>query len=100
MTALKRLVVSFAAAGCVALVAGAGSTSAFPAASAATAASDRLTGPESCWGKTCVPAPGDMVVYRLLDGPFAGKYVYIVENVTSIPPGQRMPSGWPRRPRR
>jgi hypothetical protein len=142
-----------------------------------TLASDRLTGPESCWGNTCAPAPGDMVVYRLLNGPFAGKYVYIVENltikvkkgqivkqgqtlailhdaspnleigwasgrgaqtlafarhhqcscadpggwssiegrnfngllvwlgapsgyVTSIPPGQRMPRGWPRRPRR
>jgi hypothetical protein len=60
-----------------------------------------------------------MVVYRLLAGPFAGKYVYIVENitvsvrkgqtvrvwrgapsgyVTSIPPDQRMPRGWPKLP--
>jgi hypothetical protein len=45
-------------------------------------ASDRLAGPESCWGRTCVPPPGDWVMYRLLDGPFAGKYVYIVENIT------------------
>lgn len=45
-------------------------------------ASDRLAGPESCWGKTCVPPPGDMIVYRLLDGRFAGKYVYVVEHIT------------------
>jgi hypothetical protein len=45
-------------------------------------ASDRLAGPESCWGRTCVPAPGDMIVYRLLDGPFAGRYVYVVEHIT------------------
>jgi hypothetical protein len=45
-------------------------------------ATDRLAGPESCWGRTCVPAPGDMIVYRLLDGPFAGKYVYVVEHIT------------------
>jgi hypothetical protein len=47
-------------------------------------ATDRLTGPESCWGKTCAPAPGDMVVYRLLDGPFAGRFVYVVENITIL----------------
>ncbi len=45
-------------------------------------ASDKLAGPEGCWGKTCVPAPGDWIAYRLLDGPFAGKFVYIVENIT------------------
>src|ERR1700739_1645183 len=45
-------------------------------------APDKLAGPESCWGKTCVPPPGDMIVYRLLDGPFAGKYVYVVEHIT------------------
>lgn len=45
-------------------------------------ASDRFAGPERCWGKTCVPPPGDMIVYRLLDGPFAGKYVYVVEHIT------------------
>ena len=41
-----------------------------------------VSGPESCWGKTCAPPGSGMVVYRLLDGPFAGKYVYIVENIT------------------
>jgi hypothetical protein len=41
-----------------------------------------VPGPESCWGKTCAPAPGGWVVYRLLDGPFSGKYVYAVENIT------------------
>jgi hypothetical protein len=41
-----------------------------------------IPGPESCWGRTCAPAPGGWVVYRLLDGPFAGKYVYAVENIT------------------
>jgi len=45
-------------------------------------ATDRLAGPESCWGKTCVPPPGTMIIYRLLDGPFAGKYVYVVEHIT------------------
>jgi hypothetical protein len=45
-------------------------------------ASDKLAGPESCYGNTCVPPPGDMIVYRLLAGPFAGKYVYAVENIT------------------
>ncbi len=45
-------------------------------------ATDKLAGPESCWGKTCVPPPGDMIVYRLLAGPFAGKYVYVVEHIT------------------
>ncbi len=41
-----------------------------------------VPGPERCWGKTCAPAPGGWVVYRLLDGPFGGKYVYAVENIT------------------
>lgn len=45
-------------------------------------AGDTFAGPESCWGKTCVPEPGDMIVYRLLDGPFAGEYVYVVEHIT------------------
>jgi hypothetical protein len=57
-------------------------------------ASDRLAGPESCWGKTCVPPPGDMIVYRLLAGPFAGKYVYVVENITiSVKAGQIVRAG-------
>ena len=59
-------------------------------------ASDRLAGPESCWGKTCVPPPGDWVMYRLLDGPFAGKYVYIVENLTiAVHTGQTVAAGQP-----
>ncbi len=57
-------------------------------------ASDRLTGPEGCWGKTCVPAPGDLIVYRLLDGPFAGRYVYVVENITiAVHAGQVVRAG-------
>jgi hypothetical protein len=56
-----------------------------------------VPGPESCWGKTCAPAPGGWLVYELLDGPFAGKYVYAVENITLdvkagqiVKPGQRI----------
>jgi hypothetical protein len=57
-------------------------------------ASNRLAGPESCWGKTCVPPPGDMIVYRLLDGRFAGKYVYVVENITiKVKAGQIVKAG-------
>jgi hypothetical protein len=57
-------------------------------------ATDRLAGPESCWGKTCVPPPGDMIVYRLLDGRFAGKYVYVVENITvKVKAGQIVNAG-------
>jgi hypothetical protein len=57
-------------------------------------AGDRFGGPESCWGKTCVPAPGDMIVYRLLDGPFAGRYVYVVENITvAVKAGQTVRAG-------
>jgi hypothetical protein len=41
-----------------------------------------VPGPEPCWGRTCAPAPGAWIAYRLLDGPFTGKYVYIVENIT------------------
>ena len=41
-----------------------------------------VPGPENCWGRTCAPAPGGWVAYRLLDGPFAGKYVYAVEHIT------------------
>jgi hypothetical protein len=43
-----------------------------------------VPGPESCWGRTCAPAPGGWVVYRLLRGPFAGRYVYAVENITPV----------------
>jgi hypothetical protein len=57
-------------------------------------AGDRYAGPESCWGKTCVPPPGDMIVYRLLDGPFAGKFVYVVEHITvEVKPGQTVRRG-------
>jgi hypothetical protein len=57
-------------------------------------ASSRLTGPESCWGRTCAPPPGDMIVYRLLDGRFAGKYVYVVENITiKVRAGQTVNAG-------
>jgi hypothetical protein len=57
-------------------------------------ATDRLGGPESCWGKTCVPPPGDMIVYRLLDGPYAGKYVYVCEHITiSVKAGQTVRAG-------
>jgi hypothetical protein len=45
-------------------------------------ANQDVGGPESCWGKTCAPPGSGMVVYRLLAGPFAGKYVYIVEHIT------------------
>jgi hypothetical protein len=57
-------------------------------------AGDKFAGPESCWGKTCVPAPGDMIVYRLLDGPFAGRYVYVVEHITvGVKAGQAVRAG-------
>lgn len=57
-------------------------------------ATNRLAGPESCWGKTCVPPPGDMIVYRLLNGRFAGKYVYVVENITvKVRAGQTVNAG-------
>jgi hypothetical protein len=57
-------------------------------------ARDRLAGPEGCWGKTCVPAPGDLIVYRLLDGPLAGRSVYVVENITiTVRAGQLVRAG-------
>jgi murein DD-endopeptidase MepM/ murein hydrolase activator NlpD len=57
-------------------------------------ASNRFGGPESCWGKTCVPPPGDVVIYRLLDGPFAGEYVYICEHITiTVKTGQTVRAG-------
>jgi hypothetical protein len=53
-----------------------------------------VPGPESCWGRTCAPAPGGWVVYRLLDGPFVGKYVYAVENITlKVKAGQIVRAG-------
>ena len=57
-----------------------------------TMASDDDSGPSSCWGRTCWP--GGIVVYRLVDGAFAGKYVYVAENVTvSVHAGQRVRAG-------
>jgi hypothetical protein len=57
-----------------------------------TVASDDDSGPSSCWGRTCWP--GGIVVYRLVDGTFAGKYVYVAENVTvSVHAGQRVRPG-------
>lgn len=53
-----------------------------------------IPGPEGCWGRTCAPAPGGWVVYQLLDGPFAGKYVYAVENITvKVKTGQLLMPG-------
>jgi hypothetical protein len=61
-----------------------------------TMASDRDSGPPSCWAISCWPG-GGIVVYRLLDGPFAGKYVYVAEHITvsvragqTVRPGQRI----------
>ncbi len=53
-----------------------------------------VSGPESCWGRTCAPPGSGMVVYRLLDGPFADRYVYAVENITlSVKTGQIVRAG-------
>ena len=46
-----------------------------------TFASNNDDGPPSCWGITCWPG-GGAVVYRLLNGPYAGKYVYCTEHIT------------------
>jgi hypothetical protein len=61
-----------------------------------TMASDTDSGPSSCWAISCWPG-GGIVVYRLSDGPFAGKYVYVAEHVTvnvragqTVRPGQRI----------
>jgi CSLREA domain-containing protein len=69
-----------------------------------TMASDTDSGPQSCWAISCWPG-GGIVVYRLLDGPFAGKYVYVAEHLTVsvhageiVRPGQRIAtlySGYP-----
>ena len=53
-----------------------------------------VSGPERCWGRTCAPPGSGMVVYQLLDGPFAGKYVYAVENITvTVRAGQTVRPG-------
>ena len=58
-----------------------------------TFASNNDAGPLSCWGISCWPG-GGIVVYRLTDGPFAGKYVYDAENVTAtVRVAQRVKAG-------
>lgn len=58
-------------------------------------ASNHDAGPESCWGKTCWPG-GGIVIYRLADGPFAGKFVYAAENITvMVKRGQHVKAGQP-----
>ena len=58
-----------------------------------TFASNNDSGPPSCWGITCWPG-GGAVVYRLADGPFAGKYVYYAERVTvTVRTGQQVKAG-------
>ncbi len=58
-----------------------------------TFASNTDSGPPSCWGITCWPG-GGAVVYRLTDGPFAGKYVYYAERVTvTVRTGQTVQAG-------
>jgi hypothetical protein len=44
-------------------------------------ASANDAGPLSCWGISCWPG-GGIVVYKLLEGPFAGRYVYDAESIT------------------
>jgi hypothetical protein len=57
-------------------------------------ASANVGGPESCWGKTCAPPGSGIVVYKLLTGPFAGRFVYAVENITvSVRTGQIVRAG-------
>jgi hypothetical protein len=58
-----------------------------------TMASNTDSGPPSCWAISCWPG-GGIVVYRLLDGPFAGKYVYVAEHITvAVRAGQTVRAG-------
>ncbi len=58
-----------------------------------TMASDTDSGPSSCWAISCWPG-GGIVVMRLLDGPFAGKYTYVAEHITvSVRAGQIVNAG-------
>ncbi len=58
-----------------------------------TTASNSDSGPPSCWAISCWPG-GGIVVYRLLDGPFAGKYVYVAEHISvSVRVGQIVGAG-------
>jgi hypothetical protein len=69
-----------------------------------TFASNSDGGPASCWAISCWPG-GGIAVYRLLDGPYAGKYVYVAEHITVtvhagqvVTPGQQIAtlySGYP-----
>ena len=54
---------------------------------------DHDTGSLRCWGRTCWRG-GGIVVYRLADGPFAGKYVYDAEKITvTVETGQTVKAG-------
>jgi CSLREA domain-containing protein len=56
-------------------------------------ASDTDSGPSSCWAISCWPG-GGIVVLRLLDGPFAGKDMYVAEHITvSVRAGQTVNPG-------
>ena len=58
-----------------------------------TMATDSDSGPPSCWAVSCWPG-GGIVVYRLSDGPFAGKYAYVAEHITvTVRAGQRVMAG-------
>jgi CSLREA domain-containing protein len=58
-----------------------------------TMASNTDSGPSSCWAISCWPG-GGIVVMQLLDGPFAGKYVYVAEHITvSVRAGQTVSAG-------
>jgi hypothetical protein len=58
-----------------------------------TMASNTDSGPPSCWAISCWPG-GGIVVYRLLDGPFAGKYVYVAEHIAvRVRTGQTVRAG-------
>jgi hypothetical protein len=58
-----------------------------------TMATNTDSGPSSCWAISCWPG-GGIVVYRLLAGPFAGKYTYVAEHITvTVRVGQRIRAG-------
>ncbi len=58
-----------------------------------TFASNSDSGAPSCYGRTCWPV-GGIVVYRLSDGPFAGEYVYVAEEITvDVSAGQIVRAG-------
>lgn len=58
-----------------------------------TMATNTDSGPPSCWAISCWPG-GGIVVYRLLDGPYAGRYVYVAEHITvAVRVGQLLSAG-------